>query len=434
MYLFINCLKAAYDYYPFGMLMPSRMYEDSTVSCVPVSRTRYVVEVVKNTALSSGGALSVTGSAVALNGTGMQSQNSGSLTLARGKGQEMGAALEVGLPLGGLGVDVVGVSLVLEAMGKGEIDGELRWYPAGWDQRSGPVEADNYQVLSRGLVRDQGVLKFSVGDEDEPMEDGWKDGGLVAVVRGMEQGVDKLGVQNVSYSTVIRAVQTYVTLSCDTDGVWKGGYAYGFNGQRKDDEINGIGNHVDFGARGLDTRLGRWWSVDPLAEKYPSSSPYVFANNSPIILVDRDGREWRNAYDAQVANLQSLPNTRSVQRQLMAALDNQSKVNAILNELKKNDGALYNYIDNLKVSSKSGNEMPFKVFVGLGGRASANSELESSGIAGITEYIPSRIEGTYNGKPIRVPLTKEQDRFQVGARVTLYTDNVSAPLDVTLAK
>ena len=101
--------------------------------------------------------------------------------------------VEVALPLGGLGVDVVGVMLEVEVMGKGEIDGELRWYPEGWDQRSGPVEADNYQVLSRGLVRDRGVLKFSVGDEDEPMEAGWKAGGLVAVVRGVEQGVDKLG-------------------------------------------------------------------------------------------------------------------------------------------------------------------------------------------------------------------------------------------------
>ena len=37
--------------------------------------------------------------------------------------------VEVALPLGGLGVDVVGVMLEVEVMGKGEIDGELRWYP-----------------------------------------------------------------------------------------------------------------------------------------------------------------------------------------------------------------------------------------------------------------------------------------------------------------
>jgi hypothetical protein len=34
----------------------------------------------------------------------------------------------------------------------------------------------------------------------------------------------------------------------------------------------------------------RWWSVDPLAEKMPEQSPYVFVNNNPINLIDPDGR------------------------------------------------------------------------------------------------------------------------------------------------
>jgi len=35
-------------------------------------------------------------------------------------------------------------------------------------------------------------------------------------------------------------------------------YRYGFNGKEKDDEIKGIGNSVDFGARMYDTRLASW--------------------------------------------------------------------------------------------------------------------------------------------------------------------------------
>lgn len=69
------------------------------------------------------------------------------------------------------------------------------------------------------------------------------------------------------------------------------GYRYGFNGMEKDDEVKGVGNHVDFGARGLDTRLGRWWSVDPLAVKYPFASPYNFALNTPIQAKDPDGKD-----------------------------------------------------------------------------------------------------------------------------------------------
>lgn len=35
----------------------------------------------------------------------------------------------------------------------------------------------------------------------------------------------------------------------------------------------------------------RWYSVDPLAAKYPDLSPYNFVANSPILFVDADGRE-----------------------------------------------------------------------------------------------------------------------------------------------
>lgn len=35
----------------------------------------------------------------------------------------------------------------------------------------------------------------------------------------------------------------------------------------------------------------RWWSVDPLAEKFPEQSPYVFVLNNPLRYNDPDGRE-----------------------------------------------------------------------------------------------------------------------------------------------
>ena len=40
-----------------------------------------------------------------------------------------------------------------------------------------------------------------------------------------------------------------------------------------------------------DTRLGIFLSLDPLAHKFPNWSPFVFCLNSPINLVDIDGRE-----------------------------------------------------------------------------------------------------------------------------------------------
>ena len=69
------------------------------------------------------------------------------------------------------------------------------------------------------------------------------------------------------------------------------GYRFAFNGMEKTDEIYGDGNGLDFGARILDARLGRWQSVDPLLNKYPNMSPYAFGLNSPILVIDCDGRE-----------------------------------------------------------------------------------------------------------------------------------------------
>lgn len=69
------------------------------------------------------------------------------------------------------------------------------------------------------------------------------------------------------------------------------GYRFSFNGKEKTDEIYGDGNGVDFGARILDTRLGRFLSIDPLFAKYPFVSPFVFTLNAPVFMIDREGND-----------------------------------------------------------------------------------------------------------------------------------------------
>jgi len=65
------------------------------------------------------------------------------------------------------------------------------------------------------------------------------------------------------------------------------GYRYGFNGKEKDDE--NFEGAYDFGARILDTRLGRWLSVDRCYKLYFSNSVFCFVANSPLRSIDIGG-------------------------------------------------------------------------------------------------------------------------------------------------
>ena len=62
---------------------------------------------------------------------------------------------------------------------------------------------------------------------------------------------------------------------------------YKFTGKERDDETQ----YDYFGARFYDSRIGRWLSVDPLADKYPGWSPYNYVLNNPLSFIDPDGQE-----------------------------------------------------------------------------------------------------------------------------------------------
>lgn len=59
-------------------------------------------------------------------------------------------------------------------------------------------------------------------------------------------------------------------------------YVFGFQGSERVDEIAGSGNHYTTFYRGLDVRLGKWWSPDPKSSLTPWESPYSSMGNNPI--------------------------------------------------------------------------------------------------------------------------------------------------------
>jgi len=67
---------------------------------------------------------------------------------------------------------------------------------------------------------------------------------------------------------------------------------YKFTGKERDTETK----YDYFGARYYDARVGRWLQVDPMAEKYPGWSPYVYVHNSPLKYIDPTGEQVISIY------------------------------------------------------------------------------------------------------------------------------------------
>ena len=70
---------------------------------------------------------------------------------------------------------------------------------------------------------------------------------------------------------------------------------YKYNGKELDTK-KGL-NWYDYGARHYDATLGRWFVVDPLAEKYYAWNPYNYCANNPVKFIDPNGRGIETAWD-----------------------------------------------------------------------------------------------------------------------------------------
>lgn len=167
------------------------------------------------------------------------------------------------------------------------------------------------------------------------------------------------------YLADIRTAQDYspfgVTLSGRNFTLSGGAKSrYGFNGMERDDEVKGEGNSYDFGARMYDNRLGRWLTIDPLAPKYSSISPYTFVLNNPCLLLDLDGKEWINVHELKAKELEKKlldnPNDKKLKREFNREVIKSKQVNQSLQTLKESDPSLYNYINDLKVIDAKTNE------------------------------------------------------------------------------
>ncbi len=132
-------------------------------------------------------------------------------------------------------------------------------------------------------------------------------------------------------------------------------YRYGFNGMEKDNEVKGSGNHYTTEFRQYDSRLGRWFSIDPKAKERASWTPYNTFRNNPILNIDPLGDLDDDYGLDKQGNITLLRKTDDKTDKLIALDNNKLETNksievekGILSNIKSDkstaDGTSYNYM------------------------------------------------------------------------------------------
>ena len=128
-------------------------------------------------------------------------------------------------------------------------------------------------------------------------------------------------------------------------------YPFVFTGKERDEET-GYGY---FGARYMDYELMTMWlSVDPLADKYPNVSPYVYCAWNPIRLIDPDGKEVYITGDPKLVE-KALTQIREKSSNLYFSLEDGGRLKAIQRsdkELTKEEIYMLGIINSTEVNIK----------------------------------------------------------------------------------
>lgn len=134
----------------------------------------------------------------------------------------------------------------------------------------------------------------------EPLNLGFvaKEDGYVQVWVGNESTADVF-FDDIETEVLGKYVVEYLNYNpwgLELEGLTYSSSPYRYNGKEAEKSTK----FLDYGARRYDKQIGRWWSVDPMAEKYNSLSSYNYCLNNPIKYIDPDGRDiWIHSGDNQ---------------------------------------------------------------------------------------------------------------------------------------
>ncbi|MBU0764465.1 MAG: hypothetical protein KJ607_06500 [Bacteroidetes bacterium] len=118
---------------------------------------------------------------------------------------------------------------------------------------------------------------------------------MLATVSAQRHPVDDAGSDDIidRYTANVASASDYYPFGSIMPGrsVFSDKYQFGHQGQLKEDEVAGSGANYLYLYRMYDARVCRFWSVDPLAGRYPYWSPYSFSGNRLIDMVEFEGME-----------------------------------------------------------------------------------------------------------------------------------------------
>jgi RHS repeat-associated protein len=111
-----------------------------------------------------------------------------------------------------------------------------------------------------------------------------------------------------------------------------GGYRYAFNGKEMD---NDLGNEdYDFGERIYNSRIGRFFTIDPFARGYSWQTPYAYHRNNPINNVDYlGGGDPPEEPIRQSTTVKHGDNLWKIARQMLGKKATRSQIQSQVNEL-----------------------------------------------------------------------------------------------------
>ncbi|MCD6011789.1 MAG: hypothetical protein K0Q79_1651 [Flavipsychrobacter sp.] len=250
-------VASATDYYPFGMQMPGRYTSDTATHCFDITQTKLVPYFYSQYFLASDFYFGATAHSTA----NLTVLSSGELRMNIWNAGYVTMNIDSLVPgyTQTLSIDVTGSNALFDVL-----------------------------ISSGGTVVGSAIVGGLPGTANITITPGAGTAIITVQRHAPSSGTPKFVQFGDIYlprsdSSILENV---VTTVCDGDK-----YQYGYNGQMKDNEWAGAGNHYEYGVRHYDPRIARFNSIDPLGKQFPWYSSYQFAGNTPIQAIDLDGAE-----------------------------------------------------------------------------------------------------------------------------------------------